>query len=752
MSNLSSQNIKYRSDIDGIRAIAVLSVIFFHINANWLPGGFLGVDIFFVLSGYLITLLLIKEVHETQKIDILNFYKRRIKRIIPALIFVLIPSFIIGFLFFSPDDLLKFSESIAWSSFSAANFYFNSSIDTGYFAQSTNTLPLLHLWSLGVEEQFYVIWPFILLLLVRYVSSLRRRIFLGSVLFAISLTWAHLTINTNHSFSYFMLPTRAWELLAGAIVALLVFSGFRAKDFFNEVMAFIGLLAIILSFIFVSETDPVPGLAALPVIVGTALLVLSNHSYKTIPARLLSWRGLVAVGLISYSVYLWHWPILAFLRYALIEIDFIIATLVLIATLVMATVSYFLVETPLRKKDVSNKSVFLLYLIVPTTLIILVSIVTIQGVKNKNDFIFPWDELSQVNTDSVSAYADKYNCHSRNFKTKIYEDPRCIYPDNIESASVFLVGDSNASHYLGMLRMFATQFNFDLRNGTQSACPLVFDGEFDWIKPKISKACSIYRHSVFQEIIKYDTVIIGLAWQSYIDNGKEEFKKGFEETLRQVSSKTKRIILLGKIPIMRSYNKECEVRSIRLGNLNCSTRFNNKQPDVEANSWLRDIASQYPNVEYFDVRKQLCLNDECSPYLDGKPVYYDAGHLSMKGSERIGLKMLELRSPALKVFERIDDQSHPYRTHIVLNGETDKKVEFTIKPKPKDKKIAFYLYSDFERVDTQWYSEDHVYILNKKKHGEGRYRVKFFILNGDAEVSNKSEKRETGYSEWYLVN
>ena len=177
MSNLSSQNIKYRSDIDGIRAIAVLSVIFFHINANWLPGGFLGVDIFFVLSGYLITLLLIKEVHETQKIDILNFYKRRIKRIIPALIFVLIPSFIIGFLFFSPDDLLKFSESIAWSSFSAANFYFNSSIDTGYFAQSTNTLPLLHLWSLGVEELFYVIWPFILLLLVRYVSSLRRRIF-----------------------------------------------------------------------------------------------------------------------------------------------------------------------------------------------------------------------------------------------------------------------------------------------------------------------------------------------------------------------------------------------------------------------------------------------------------------------------------------------------------------------------------------------------------------------------------------------
>jgi hypothetical protein len=124
----------------------------------------------------------------------------------------------------------------------------------------------------------------------------------------------------------------------------------------------------------------------------------------------------------------------------------------------------------------------------------------------------------------------------------------------------------------------------------------------------------------------------------------------------------------------------------------------------------------------------------------------------MKGSERIGLKMLELRSPALKVFERIDDQSHPYRMHIVLNGDNEKKVEFIIKPKQKDKKIAFYLYKDVERVDYQSYSENHVYILNKKKHGEGRYRVKFFIVNGDAEVPSKSEEKETGYSEWYLVN
>ncbi len=655
MNNSPFENMGYRADIDGIRAIAVLSVILFHINKNLLPGGFLGVDIFFVLSGYLITLLLMREVYNTQKIDIVNFYKRRIKRIIPALIFVLIPVFTIGLLSFTPNDLLKLSESLIWSSLSAANFYFNSSIDTGYFAQSSNTVPLLHLWSLGVEEQFYIIWPFILLLLVTYVGSPLLRIFLVGVLLTISLVLADLLTPVNHSFSYYMLPTRAWELLAGAIAALFAISGFLVKGWFNEVMAFTGILVIILSFMFVSESDAVPGLAALPVILGTVLLVLSGHSYKTMPARLLSLRGFVAVGLISFSAYLWHWPILAFLRYALIEIDFIVGIFSLVTTLFMAIVSYYLVETPLRFKNVKTKYVFLYYLIIPAAFIIVASIMTMQDVKSRGDFIFSWDENKQTNTDLEPPNSDKHSCHKYKFDIKTYEDPGCIYPDNTDSVSVFLIGDSNASHYLGMLRVFSTHFNFGIRNATQSACPVIFEGEFDWINAKVQKQCSVYRHSVFQEIIKYDTVIIGLAWQTYINRGKQEFKERFEATMRQVSTKSNQIILLGQVPIMRSYNKECEVRSIRLGDLDCITRFNNKSPEVKANNWIRRIALKYPNVEYFDVRNQLCRSDECSPYFYSKPVYYDAGHLSWKGSERIGLKMLELESSSLKMFEAIGD-------------------------------------------------------------------------------------------------
>ena len=219
-------NIKYRSDIDGLRAIAVLSVILFHINAKWIPGGFLGVDIFFVISGYLITLILTKEVSETNKINIVNFYKRRIKRIIPALLFMLVPVFITALIIMAPDDLLSLSKSMIWSFFSAANIYFFSSIETGYFATGSSELPLLHLWSLGVEEQFYILWPFIVLFLLRYIPSVKKQLLLVSILFVASLVWAQLIIVENHSFAYYMLPTRSWELLAGAFAALLVHSGF----------------------------------------------------------------------------------------------------------------------------------------------------------------------------------------------------------------------------------------------------------------------------------------------------------------------------------------------------------------------------------------------------------------------------------------------------------------------------------------------------------------------------------------------
>jgi len=741
------QHIKYRSDIDGLRAVAVLSVIFFHINANWIPGGFLGVDVFFVLSGYLITLILIKEVSETHKIDMVNFYKRRIKRIVPALMFVLVPTFVVGCMLFTPEALLALAKSMISSVLFSANLYFFFSIDTGYFAQSSHSFPLLHLWSLGVEEQFYILWPFAVLFLFKYVPSLKGRVVFTGILFVSSLILAQSIITTSHSFAYYMLPTRAWELLAGSITALLVYTGFRSNSIVNEIMAFIGLLAIILSFIFVSGSDSVPGIAAIPVIIGTVFLILSGVSYKTFPARLLSLKVFVAIGLISYSAYLWHWPILALLHYALIEIDIIVSVGVVFITLTLATGSYFLVEKPFRKNHISTNRVFTWYFIIPTTLIILASTVVIEGVKSKSDFIFPWGGIDKIYSDTQGAYAYNYNCQFSHFDIKSYAEGRCVYPANVKKANMFLIGDSNAAHYLGLLRVFSKRYGFSLRNATQSSCPLVFEGEYDWIYPKYQEGCSIYRHSVFSEAIKYDTVTIGLSWDSYFS--KPGFHLEFERSIEQLSSNVKKIILLGKVPRFRSYSKECEIRSIRLGELQCSTRFNNTLKEHKVNQWLRELASKYPNIEYFGVHNQLCSGDECSPYLDGKPVYFNGGHLSMKGSELIGMKMLDEKAPMLDVFMHLQGLEQVYHAHIAII-DNDDLVEFSLKPKQKGKQIAFYLYKDGEHVDTQRYSKEHLYRLRKKKYGKGEYRVKFFIVNNVGRTS-KSKKKRTGYSNSYVV-
>jgi len=645
-------NIKYRSDIDGLRALAVLSVILFHINAHWIPGGFLGVDIFFVISGYLITLILTKEVDETHKIDISNFYKRRIKRIIPALLFVLIPTFLVGFFFLAPDELLSLSKSMIWAFFSAANIYFFSSIDTGYFASGSNELPLLHLWSLGVEEQFYILWPFIVLLLLKYVNSLKMRIIFSSILFIASLTWAHSIIVSDHSFAYYMLPTRAWELLAGAIVALLVHSGFRAKSFINELMALIGILAIILSFIFVSESDSVPGIAAVPVIIGAALLILSGTLYQTFVGRILSTKILVSIGLVSYSAYLWHWPVLAYLRYKFIDIDVSIAIAVIIFTFIMATVSYFFIETPLRKNDVSTKKVFVWYFILPAIIITAMSMLTTQAIQNKSQWIFPWEELTKLKSKIQPADLHKHNCQYRIFAAEaVYNEERCAYPKGTEQADAFLIGDSNAAHYLGLLKVVAKEYGFSLQNTTVSGCPLVFNNKFDWVGPTHKVGCTVYCSSVLEEAKKYETVIVGGIWSEYYE--EKGFQEGFQDTIQQLAKNVKHVILLAQAPIFKGYHHECEVRRIRIKNLDCATHFNNNLNDDISNDFLHNIAKKYDNVEYFSIRKQLCKNTGCSPYIKDVPVYFNAHHLSLKGSAVIGLEMIESNDPMLNVFNHL---------------------------------------------------------------------------------------------------
>jgi hypothetical protein len=555
---------------------------------------------------------------------------------------------------------------MVWSLFSAANIYFYSSIDTGYFADDSTVLPFLNLWSLGVEEQFYILWPFLVLFLLKYVVSKKKRIFIASALFIGSFVWAQAIIINNQSFAYYMLPTRSWELLSGSIIALLMHSGFRIKNVVNELMALIGFLAIVLSLIFVSESSPVPGIGALPAVLGSSFIILSGITHKTYIGRFLSFRLLVAIGLISYSAYLWHWPILAFLRYAFIDIKGIVAVTVFLLTLGIATLSYFFIETPLRINNASTNKVYLGYFVVPVAVLVALSLYTEYAIKKNSESIFPWEKLHTSKRDMQPAFAYKYNCQYSLFDKKAYTEQRCGFPENIEKANTFLMGDSNAAHYLGMLRVFAEFYGFSIHNATQSSCPPIFEGEFVWINSKYQKGCSIYRSSVFDEAKKYDTVFVGGAWNIYFQ--KKGFKEGFEKTVERLSRNVNHVVLLAKIPIFSSYNKDCEIRAIRIASLDCTMRFNNTLPADVSNQFLREIAKKYNNVDYFDIREQLCKNGVCSPYLDGRPAYYDSGHLSMKGSERIGKNMIASQSAMLANLKYLTNKKQIYRTHVFVDN------------------------------------------------------------------------------------
>ncbi len=652
-SNMRSLN--YRPDIDGMRAIAVLGVIAFHVRPDLVTGGFLGVDIFFVISGYLISLILARDIAGTGRLHLLEFYKRRIKRIFPALLFILAGTLLAGFMVLTPDDLARLCTSASWSLFSAANIYFYSSIDTGYFAPDSREIPLLNLWSLGVEEQFYFLWPFFMLLVLRLIKRKRWIMVMVGFVFLSSLVLAQVSCVRCQSFAYYMLPTRVWELMAGGICALLVHHEIRIPRRFAEVMGLVGLGMVMLSMFMVSRSDHIPGVGALPAVMGACMLILSSVSSVTAAGKVLSTRALVAVGLISYSLYLWHWPLLSFLHYVFGEVTWKAGAAACMLAFVMATVSYFLVEQPFRRRNLSTGRVFVLYFFIPLSLALTLCYGLVYAINHKLPGLYDWEKYKGLEAEMLPAYMYSYNCQYDIFDPAAFGQDRCVYPQHTRP-TVLLAGDSNAAHYLGMLMVFADHFGFSMRNATQDSCPLLLDGPVPWVCAEYRKGCNIYLSSLRKEIWKYDTVIIGGSWNDLDVSGpKGEFRRRFASTVRDLAGRVRHVIILGKVPVFPNYNKDCGKRVIRAGwlGLDCREHVRNNLPDHAVNQFMRELAAGLDNVDYFDIRELLCHQGYCSPYVDNMPVYYNTDHLSIEGSRLVGQAMIKSNFPSLKIFEKL---------------------------------------------------------------------------------------------------
>ncbi|MEG0243197.1 MAG: acyltransferase, partial [Pseudomonas sp.] len=308
---MQGKHLAYRPDIDGLRALAVLAVTIFHFNKQWLPGGFVGVDVFFVISGFLITGIIYGQRSDFSFGD---FYGRRVRRILPAAAFVTVVTMIAGSFLLLPDDVKALSESAIGATLSAANIYYWLFLDTGYFAASSDTVPLLHMWSLGVEEQFYMIWPALMIIAMKIGG--KRLLAATAVILAIaSFAVSEYFLARDPSFAYYMLPSRAGELLIGALLFLWKDSRSISAATAN-VAGLVGMIMVVGALFLLDEKKGFPGVRSIIPSVGAALLILSGINQANALSKLLGNPVARYIGLRSFSLYLWHWPVLAFYRYA----------------------------------------------------------------------------------------------------------------------------------------------------------------------------------------------------------------------------------------------------------------------------------------------------------------------------------------------------------------------------------------------------------------------------------------------------
>src|SRR5690606_16440076 len=366
----------YLPEVDGLRALAVVAVVLYHLDPAWVPGGYVGVDVFFVISGFLITRIITDE-HTRGEFGFASFYLRRIRRIAPAALAMVLATLFAGSLLLLPEDLERLVVSALWTVFQAANVFFWLHLDTGYFAASSKEEPLLHAWSLGVEEQFYLLWPVLLALLLS--SRLRGRALLALLgLAAAASFWlAQASLETAPKFAYYMLPARAGELLTGAVLALaLRRTGMRVLPArLADVIGAAGLAAVLWAMAALSPTSAFPGLRALPPVLGSAALILAACAGSPLVRMVFAWRPMVWIGLLSYSLYLWHWPVLAYARYFFVERPGgrVLAVAVVVFVL-LAWASYRWIETPARHWDASGACQVGWLLIVPAVTVALLAI------------------------------------------------------------------------------------------------------------------------------------------------------------------------------------------------------------------------------------------------------------------------------------------------------------------------------------------------------------------------------------------
>ena len=617
----------YRKDIDGLRAIAVLTVIAFHAQWPLFQGGFVGVDVFFVISGYLMGSLIIKDV-ATGKFSIVSFYERRIRRIFPALAFMMLITSGLAYCYLLPSELRDYGKSVIAATFSFSNIYFNKY--SNYFNIAAPSIPLLHTWSLAVEEQFYIFLPIFVIFAHRIWPAKLSLLLIIVTLISFGLSTYGAFVNRTSTF--YLLQTRAWELLLGTLISLNSLPHMKAPIWSNVVSA-TGLALVIVSAISFSPSTIFPGFAALMPCAGAGLIILAGRWGSSQVGHALSWPPLVFVGQISYSLYLWHWPVFVFTRmselFPLGDHATLVTVSAVFATTIIATLSWKYVEAPFRSGPTrpSRKRLFE----IAGAAVVVLAAIGLSAIASRG---FPSRYMAQAN--AIASYL-KYGTKEYMRTGTCFLLPEqisgninfseCLHTDNTKN-NYLLIGDSYAAHLWYGLSIVFHDVNF--LQATVGACRPVLGQQGDPL-------CSRIWNYIFSDYLqhhKVDGLILAAAW-------REDNLGALSRTLDWAAAHGIRVILIG--PIVQYDDALPRLLAFSLEYHDPTHADHHRRDLSNLDEEMRQIAERR-GVKYISLYKALCERRTCEVFASpGVPLQFDYGHLTKDGSVLVAEHLLKLR-------------------------------------------------------------------------------------------------------------
>lgn len=604
----------YRPDIDALRGIAVLSVILFHLDLTFITGGYVGVDIFFVISGYVIAKSLQEDLHH-DKFSIVKFYNKRIRRIFPALFVTFAATYVGGLFFLLPNFFEKFAQSLMSSAVFVSNMFFWR--DSGYFSADALTRPLLHTWSLSVEEQYYIFYPLLAYAVYHFFG--KRWLLVLAPLFLGSLALSAYATTIAPTANFFLAPTRAWELLTGALLAHRsppLPTARWQKEFIG--LCGLGLLAYAI-FMFDSETA-FPGLSALIPCLGAAAIIYAGQSTeRSTIYSIIANKPLVWVGLISYSLYLVHWPLIVFFYFTNLAPPSLPEAAALIGVIfVLAYLMWKFIEQPFRKIDPSPKSKKLI--IMGLTGIVVACIAAYAGVATKG-FTVRYPDFKLEKTDVAPIWGMGTCFFDKNPDKTKWDFDKCTMTDKGHELAL-LWGDSFAAHYSKGLRKLAHDIPYTVLQYTAAGCPPILSHD-----SFANKACRPYNAGAIDVIKEHNIkiVILSARWE----NLSRKSLDGLTETVTLLKSMGVTVYVIGQSP---EFSIDVQVLAYMKGNKDAKgidTWHIHTDPTINER-----VATLAKDAIFVNPLPSMCEGDICAYRDNGTLLYGDYGHFSETGSVR----------------------------------------------------------------------------------------------------------------------